>query len=153
MFQKVIALNPEYYPVYGYIRMVFERVGKRDRYRPILQIALERIFPQHLTRHPADARAHEFFGIELTEAGRLDQGRAEMQRALELAPDDALILYGAACFHARLGEKDPALDYLRRAVESGFENLEWMARDPDLESLRDDPAYLKAVRRAAVRPR
>jgi len=57
-----------------------------------------------------------------------------------------LILYGAACFHARLGEKDRARDYLSRAVESGFENIEWM--DPDLESLRDDPVYLKAARRS-----
>ena len=78
----------------------------------------------------------------------MEQGRVEMQRALDLAPDDALILYGAACFHARLGEKDRALDYLSRAVESGFENIEWMARDPDLESLRDDPVYLIAARRS-----
>ena len=45
---------------------------------------------------------HEFFGIELAQAGRDEEGRAEMQRALDLARDDALILCGAACFHARL---------------------------------------------------
>ena len=145
MFQKVIALKPDYYPVYGYIRMVFERLGKRIRYQPILKVAIERIFPRYLATHPEDARAHEFFGIELSEAGVVEQGRAEMSRALELAPDDALILYGAACFHARLGETRTAVHYLKRAIDAGFENIEWMARDPDLESLRTDPVYLQAV--------
>lgn len=70
-----------------------------------------------------------------------------MRRALELAPDDALILYGAACFHARLGETGPALDYLTKAIDAGFENVEWMARDPDLESVRAEPVYQQAMRR------
>jgi len=43
--------------------------------------------PERRARFDREARGHEFFGIELTEAGRVEQGRVEMQRALDLAPD------------------------------------------------------------------
>ncbi len=44
--------------------------------------------------------------------------------------------------HALLGETDEAVGWLRAAVEHGFINHPWLAReDPFLAGLRDDPAF------------
>ncbi len=37
------------------------------------------------------------------------------------------------------------LKRLRSSVEDGFEDLNWMKRDPDLESLRDTDGFRKII--------
>ncbi|MBU0640737.1 MAG: hypothetical protein KKB50_17880 [Planctomycetes bacterium] len=79
----------------------------------------------------------------------------EYERALELteqayavAPHDSRVLYGLACFHALLGHDAKALDFLAQAVEGGFYCPRHIARDPDLESIRDNERYQAAVKLA-----
>jgi hypothetical protein len=54
-------------------------------------------------------------------------------------------MYNLACFHALVGDKDPALDWLGKAVEGGFHSPGRIAKDSDLDSLRDEPQYKKAL--------
>jgi len=56
-------------------------------------------------------------------------------------PDDALMLYNAACAHAQLGRRDAAFDALRRSIDAGFGDFGAAAGDPDLAPLRDDPRW------------
>src|SRR5262249_21897070 len=49
--------------------------------------------------------------------------------------------YGIACCHALLGEKEPALDWLRKALDLGFRRLRHIREDEDLKSLRDDARF------------
>jgi len=56
-------------------------------------------------------------------------------------PDDALMLYNAACARAQLGELDGAFDSLRRSLDNGFGDLGTALGDPDLAPLRDDPRW------------
>jgi Zn-dependent protease len=57
------------------------------------------------------------------------------------APD----AYNAACSLARAGRTDQALEWLRRALGAGFGDVEQLVKDPDLASLRADPAFAKLV--------
>jgi len=43
------------------------------------------------------------------------------------------------------GERDAALEWLRRAIELGNENRPWFERDKNWDSLRDDPEYQRIV--------
>jgi len=64
-------------------------------------------------------------------------------------------LFGLAGIEARRGEHAQAMDHLRRAVELGFDGARALARNPDLESLRADPAFRKlaaAVEKNSLRP-
>ena len=38
-------------------------------------------------------------------------------------------------------ENNQALEYLEKALEKGYENLEKIQSDPDLEEIRNDPTY------------
>ncbi len=53
--------------------------------------------------------------------------------------------YNAACAHALLGEKTKALDWLEKAVEMGYSDLEHLEKDADLTSLRAEKRYRTLV--------
>jgi len=40
-----------------------------------------------------------------------------------------------------MGETEMALALLKQAVAKGFKDFDWMKRDPDLESIRNDPRF------------
>jgi serine/threonine protein kinase/tetratricopeptide (TPR) repeat protein len=141
MLHKVIELDPDYYPAYFTLRMVYQESGDRTYLEKILSKMVDEVLPRHLAAHPDDARAINSYGMELTQAGRGEEGRVHVWRALEKSPDDPLILYATACYEAMFGTKRAALDLLKRAVAAGYLNLEYLRHDPDLKSLRDDPEY------------
>jgi hypothetical protein len=57
------------------------------------------------------------------------EGRCRVRRLLEE-------------FGARLGESQRAIETLRQAIAGGYESFGWMKHDPDLDTLRDDPAFI-----------
>jgi serine/threonine protein kinase/tetratricopeptide (TPR) repeat protein len=145
LFKKVVTLNPDFITGYLDLRMVYERLGDNEKNAETLQTALQ-VFPRHLSKHPDDARGHMLFATDLVQVGRTDEGKAEAARALELSPSDPLMLYNATCFYARLGEKKLALDSFKNAVAAGYANYDWAQRDPDLNTLRNEPEYIELMR-------
>ena len=55
---------------------------------------------------------------------------------LGVHPNDANLHYELACFSARDGNRDRALEHLRKAVASNPRAREWMRSDDDLASIR-----------------
>ena len=49
--------------------------------------------------------------------------------------------YNIACAEARTGDKSAAIAALRSAIERGYRNTEFMLRDDDLGSLREEPEF------------
>ena len=81
-------------------------------------------------------------------SGREEEARAVL-RALQPAP---ALYYNIACTHALLGDTREALDFLLREFEenhptarSRARQQQWAREDPDLASLRDDPAFRRLV--------
>lgn len=64
------------------------------------------------------------------------------RRIVRLLPDDFLARYNLACSLARAGCADEAIDALSRAILLGYDDLDHMETDPDLESLRTHPDFL-----------
>jgi Flp pilus assembly protein TadD len=83
-----------------------------------------------------------FYAIALAELGRKDRAIAEGAAAVDLSPNDSVMLYNGACLYARLGEKQKAIATLREAIAAGVTNFSWMAHDPDLDSLRGEPDFV-----------
>jgi len=99
-------------------------------------------------------------------AGRTAAARQVLDGLLAARPDDAQIAYRVAIAWARAGRSEEALSALGRALDRGWENYSWvLEEDPDLASLRREPAFhevvmtrLRAVRsllleQARARPR
>jgi tetratricopeptide (TPR) repeat protein len=74
-----------------------------------------------------------------------EAGRRLLEEGLEAWPDSPSILYELGCWEAEFGEKDKALDCLRRALEKEPKIREWMQQDDDLLSLREEPEFKALV--------
>jgi len=99
-----------------------------------------------------ELRQDEFMRVLLA-CYRARDGRGEEARAIlrEISPSPAN-LYNVACTWALLGEKDLALDCLKRDLEENpmtpgarEKQKEWARQDPDLESVRDDARFRAIV--------
>jgi predicted esterase len=84
-----------------------------------------------------------YMAPELLAARRYQDAVSVLSVAVEIKDDRPATWYNLACAHARSGKKNDALADLRRAVEHGYRDADHMLADPDLESLRDEPAFVQ----------
>jgi serine/threonine protein kinase/Flp pilus assembly protein TadD len=115
-------------------------LGKQDALRNVRQrfaAALEK----HLQRVPEDARARILLSGTYAELGRPEEAIREVNLGMTLRPNEATVLYNAACAYCSLNKRAEALDALQRAWNSGFKDADWARRDPDLTLLRGDPEF------------
>ena len=147
MYQDVANLTDaaldsagEDYNVYVPVLNALKAVGKTDAVSNVSQ-RLCQTLEQHLQSVPEDARARMLLAAYYAELGREEDAVRETTLAMVLRPDEAAVLYNAACTFCALDRKDDALDALRKAQRAGMADAVWARRDPDLESLRDDPRF------------
>lgn len=69
------------------------------------------------------------------------------EKAFEIKSPDGKALYNVACYWNLAGDREKALEYLERSRKLQGLNLNHISRDPDLESLRDDPRFRKLMLR------
>lgn len=72
---------------------------------------------------------------------RWDEAIFWLRKLSSLNPRDPLPYYDMACVYALWGKKDLATTHLKKALDLGFSDTRLMAGDPDLASLRSDPAF------------
>jgi tetratricopeptide (TPR) repeat protein len=145
LFKRVIGLSPDFYSAYGDLQSVYERLGDKENGRDILLAALQ-MYPRYLLLHPDDGRARIWYAIDLTKVDRFDEARVEAAKAIQLIPDDPVMLYNVACFYARLGDSKPAVETLKKSIAAGYENYEWIKRDSDFNSIRNEPDYVELMK-------
>ena len=95
----------------------------------------------HLAEVPEDARARTQLAIGYASTGRLEDAKRETNLALVLRPNETTVLYNAACAFCTMKMKPEALDALKKAWESGFRDVDWARRDPDLALLHGEPEF------------
>ena len=67
----------------------------------------------------------------------------------DTAPGEPTFHYNLACSYSLLGELDAAFGALDRAIELGYDEVDHLRRDPDLENLRGDRRYHQILRKLA----
>jgi tetratricopeptide (TPR) repeat protein len=130
----------EDYNVYTPIQNALGALGKTEAVKRFRQRRTQ-VLEAHLKRVPEDVRARIWLGIDYAHAGRTDEAMREVNMAIVLRPDEASVLYNAACAYCQLGKRPEALEVLRRSWEAGFKDPDWARRDPDLAILHGDPDF------------
>jgi tetratricopeptide (TPR) repeat protein len=100
-----------------------------------------RFYESVLRRDPNYAGVVELLGGLYTRQGRIADGLRMDRKLVKLQPRNATAHYNLACSLALLKRKGDALNELKRAVELGYRDLDWMEQDPDLEPLKRDPQF------------
>jgi serine/threonine protein kinase/tetratricopeptide (TPR) repeat protein len=142
--EKAVALNPEFLQAYDDLVMFYERLGDKQKYDEVLHNVLK-IYPRYLSQHPDDAYRRMAFAVHLTYEQRNEEAKREGEKALESSSSDPIMMYYGACLYARLGEKQNAVELIKNAVAHGYENFEWIKRDPDFNSIRTEPGYIELM--------
>jgi tetratricopeptide (TPR) repeat protein len=97
---------------------------------------------------PADSAVLRVqIGNGFLEEGKYERAVAEYKRAIAVDPKHDVAWYNLACAYARLKKTDEAVDALKKAFEVGYDDVGWMKKDPDLENLREAPAYRELLER------
>jgi eukaryotic-like serine/threonine-protein kinase len=90
--------------------------------------------------------------------GRFDKAETMLHDTYEMARrahEDgyaAMASYNLACLAALARDKEKALGWMRKSVQSGLSDAEGMMQDPDLLPLRDDPEFRRLVAAARANP-
>ena len=108
-------------------------------------------YAAYVKAHPESGRAQYNLGYAQLLAERPDAALTAFMRALELGYRKPATLYNLACAHAQLREKDKAFDFLFRAIDAGYDSPSGIRHDEDLDPLRGDPRFRRALDRAAAR--
>jgi len=140
MFDKASTINPTEYQARLLKIQILKGLGRNEEAKSDARKAIE-IVEQHLRWHPDDVRALHLGAGSLVILGDIARAERWLQRALEIDPDDSIVLYNVACNYATLNRVDEALDYLERASEKGTVSVEWAMNDTDLASLHGNPRY------------
>jgi len=128
------------YNVYIPIMNALGALGKTDAARDV-RLRLTQTLENHLREVPEDARARILLGGMYSQEHRIDDAIRETNLAMTLRPNEATVLYNAACTFANLERRAEAIEALRKAWEAGYRDAEWTRRDPDLAGLHDDPEF------------
>lgn len=104
-----------------------------------------RFFESVLRRDRNYANVVEILGGLYTRQGRLSDGLKMDRRLVKLQPENATAHYNLACSLALSKRKSDALNELRRAVQLGYRDFDWMQQDPDLEPLKAHPDFQRLL--------
>ena len=98
-------------------------------------------FESVLRRCPAYAQVIEILGGLYTRQGRVADGLKMDRKLVRLQPANPTAHYNLACSLALSKRQRDALRVLRRAVQLGYHDFDWMQQDPDLEALKEHPGF------------
>ena len=92
-------------------------------------------------RDPQYIEALQLLGDHYTQRGRFQHGLKVDEQLSRLEPRNPLVFYNLACSYSLTGEVDLAASALERALALGYRDFKWLAKDPDLRTLRKHPLY------------
>jgi len=136
------------YNVYVPITNSLAALGKKEALDNVRQreiLALE----THLNTVPEDARAHILLAADYAAVGRHEEATRDTNLAIALRPNDAFMLYNAACTFCLMNKKAEALAAIAKSHGAGFVDANWARRDPDLALIHGEPEFERLYPAAA----
>jgi eukaryotic-like serine/threonine-protein kinase len=146
MFERGVTLRPSDARMWG-------NLADAHRWSPGMQEqaagAYERaiaLAEEQLRVNPRDSEQLGYLAEWLAKCGRAREASQVLSRALKMEPGNLDCLAHSVRVHHMAGRREQALQALAEVVRLGF-GIEEFERDPELATLRQDPAYPKAIRR------
>lgn len=127
-------------------------MAKRSRFKDLLEFEI--IFYERLLQdHPDFVDALQALGEAYTRLGVYDKGLAIDQKLTQLKGSDPIAWYNLGCSYALLKHADEAFEAIRKAIECGYDDFDYLLKDPDLSSLRESPKLRRLLeQRVPSRP-
>ena len=119
------------------------QLGNKYKSEGNLDKAIEE-YQQALSIQPAFLPALNDLAAAYASQGEYDKALPLYMQLIELQPDNYVGYYNMACLHSQQGDIEESLDWLKGAVQRGFNNWKLLKEDQDLKNIRDT-AYFKEL--------
>ena len=155
-FEQAIKLDKnsaEGYNNLGFVYQMEKRYNRAIKY-----------YNKALTIRPSSATFHYNLGASYFSKHEFDKASAEYHNAYQLDPDifqrvsktgvmaqssspedRAAFSFMVAKMYAQAGDLDHSLEYLRKAMEEGYKNINKVYTDSEFASLRTDPRFTELM--------
>ena len=142
---RAVAASGDDYNVYIPYSNALRAMGEYDAAKKFEE-KLTAVLEHQLEIVPEDTRARGLLANSYARTGKNREAVAETEKAVATRPTDSLTLYNAACTYGILNMKQEALAAFKRAIETGYRNPEWAARDNDLTCLHSDAEFQRLIK-------
>jgi tetratricopeptide (TPR) repeat protein len=154
-YNKVIELDDTFIPAYNGRANVLVRQNKYSE--------AKKDFEKVMTQDTPNGEGVTGVGICLAVEGKFEDGIKLVEEARAKYAGNGLFAYNVACVYGRAIEqlkkdehapdrdkklaafRQRAIEDLRASVKQGFNDFDWMQKDPDLKSLHDLPEFQELV--------
>jgi tetratricopeptide (TPR) repeat protein len=92
-------------------------------------------------RDPTYVDALQLLGDHYTQRGRFVEGLNVDERLAALEPQNPIVFYNLACSYSLTDQFDRTAEALEKAIQLGYQDFDWLAKDPDLKKFRKQPAF------------
>lgn len=100
-----------------------------------------RFYENLIKDRPDFVQALMSLGDAYTRKGFYQEGLEVDKKLATLKPQDPIIHYNLACSLSLVGEREPALEALKRAILLGYDDFSYILKDSDLENVRQLPQF------------
>jgi len=139
IFEQVLALDDRVNSARGFL--IRSLIAKGDYQRALVEI----------DQHPLQVQGSNAFRAQaLALSGQREAVREELDRVLALSKQRYVAAYDIALIYAALDDKENAFKWLERAIEDRSTPISFLARDPALAPLHDDPRFDAFVQRLGI---
>lgn len=96
-----------------------------------------------LEKQPNFVEALSALGDVYTKIGECEKGLAIDKRLERIRPDDPYVLYNLACSYSLIEDVPSAFTAIKKAIENGYDDFNYLKRDSDLTNLKKDEGFIK----------
>ena len=139
-YEKAVALNKGDIRYWHNLAASYYWIpGQKEKSKQTYQHVKEMINEQ-LKVNPRDADLIMLLADCEAMLGNNEAGARYAERSMQLSPDSVENMLVAAELYEKIGKRDQALAYVKRAIDKGF-SMEELSRSAGLRDLRADPRY------------
>jgi len=139
-FERALALDDHDFRVWRNLAAAYHWApGQQEKARPAWEKAA-RLAEEAARVNPKDAAVVAELASCRAMLGDTARARADLARALALAPGDVEVQQLAASVYELIGDRASALVWIRRALAAGYPR-DQVEQDPFLTALRGDPRF------------
>lgn len=138
-YGKAIELNPWYDSAYSNRGNAYSAKGELDNAMADYTKAIE--------LNPQNEQAHNNLGSLYLEKGQYAEAEKEIKKALELNPDGIPATITMAEYYSLMNNGDEACRWLRKGIEKGFEDWDYVKTHKVFDNIRDISCYRDIMQR------
>ena len=94
---------------------------------------------------PDHENAHFSLGLAYDKLSKNEEAIKSYKHAIRIDPNFKEAHYNLACRYSLLGDVSKALKSLGKAIDLGYNDIEHLESDSDLDGLRDEAGYKKLI--------